>query len=307
MPSEPGPARPVVFSAPGIKRYAARDFTPCNPESFRPVSLTGARCALSCAHCEGKLLRAMVPARPSLLDACARLARAGTRGVLITGGCDRKGRVPLAGLGEELRRVRDSLGLSVAVHTGLLDRAAAEELAQAGVERAMLDLIGARETAREVYHLEAGPEDYEASLAALVDSGVPTLPHIVLGLHYGALKGERAALEMVRRHRVAGLVLVVLTPLPGTPMASVAPPPIGEVEEFFHLARRSLPELPVWLGCARPCGPARRAIDRAALRAGLDGIAFPAEGIVARARASGREVVLSDACCGFVGAPGTDR
>ena len=97
---------------------------------------------------------------------------------------------------------------------------------------------------------------------------------------------------------VAILVLVVLMPLGGTPMAGVAPPPLEEVGAFFELARAALPDTPVMLGCARPLGEQKLAIDRLAVDAGLNGIAYPAEGVVAYAEGKGLEPTFVDACCG---------
>ena len=52
------------------------------------------------------------------------------------------------------------------------------------------------------------------------------------------------------------------------------------------------------LGCARPLGRIKADIDRAAIDAGLNGIAYPAEGIVAYARERGLTPKFVDACCG---------
>jgi hypothetical protein len=52
------------------------------------------------------------------------------------------------------------------------------------------------------------------------------------------------------------------------------------------------------LGCARPLGEAKAEIDRAAIDAGLNGIAYPAEGIVSYARTRGLEPAFLNACCG---------
>jgi hypothetical protein len=120
----------------------------------------------------------------------------------------------------------------------------------------------------------------------------------VLGLHFGKLLGEWRALELVRRHRPKLVVLVVLMPLYGTPMAAVEPPPLPEIAAFFRAAREAFPHVPVGLGCARPVGPQKAAIDRLAVDAGLDGIAYPADGIVAYARERGRAPLFHDACCG---------
>ncbi len=51
------------------------------------------------------------------------------------------------------------------------------------------------------------------------------------------------------------------------------------------------------LGCARPPGMHKRITDAYAVMAGLDGIAFPADGTVAVAQAVGRPFHQEHACC----------
>ena len=53
----------------------------------------------------------------------------------------------------------------------------------------------------------------------------------------------------------------------------------------------------IMLGCARPPGMHRRVTDAYAVMAGLDGIAFPADGAVAVAHAVGRPADQQHACC----------
>ena len=52
------------------------------------------------------------------------------------------------------------------------------------------------------------------------------------------------------------------------------------------------------LGCARPLGGIKIEIDRLAIDAGLNGIAYPAEGTVAYAKEHGLEPQIINACCG---------
>jgi uncharacterized radical SAM superfamily protein len=80
-------------------------------------------------------------------------------------------------------------------------------------------------------------------------------------------------------------------------MAGASPPGLDDVAAIMALARVMLPAVPVMLGCARPPGPYRAGTDRLALEAGLNGIAFPAEGTVSLARGMGLEPVFSRECC----------
>ena len=288
----------IHFYAPGLKRYRTSEWAP-EPERFVSISVTGSSCALACDHCDGKVLEGMRPltGRP-LWDLCVEAAARGAQGILVSGGSDTKGRVPLLRHVPDLVRARRDLGLTVRVHPGIPDEATAAALGEVDVDGAMLDVIGAEETIREVYHLDVPVEEYDRAMVRLERHGVPLVPHIVLGLHYGKLLGEWTALEMIARHRPKLVVLVVLMPLYGTAMAATAPPTVGEIGQFFQTARRSLPDTPIALGCARPLGAVKREIDRLAVDAGLSGIAYPAESTVAYAEARGFTPAFHDACCG---------
>ena len=52
------------------------------------------------------------------------------------------------------------------------------------------------------------------------------------------------------------------------------------------------------LGCARPLGEMKTAVDRLAIDAGFNGIAYPAEGIVNYAEQRGLTPEFVNACCG---------
>lgn len=291
----------ITFYAPGLKRYKTSEYGGHDATEFVSISVTGTACALSCEHCKTSVLQGMMAlpqSESSLFEVCAQMARRGARGVLISGGCDRQGRVPLLPHIADLIRVRRELGLAVRVHAGLPDEETCAALAEVGIDGAMVDIIGHEETIREVYHLQAAPEDYEAVLARLERYRIPTVPHIILGLHFGRMLGEWRALEMIARHPPKLLVLVILMPLTGTPMGACRPPTLEEIGGFFAAARKALPTTPVTLGCARPLGPIKSAIDRLAIDAGLNGIAYPAEGIVAYARQRNLEAQFVNACCG---------
>lgn len=291
----------IAFHAPGLRRYRTTEYTDHDVREFVSISVTGRACALDCDHCGTEVLKGMTAlprTEESLFDLCAQAAAQGARGVLVSGGCDARGRVPLLAHAPDLLRARRELGLAIRVHPGLPDEPTCAALAEVGIDGAMVDIIGHADTIREVYHLPAQPADYEAMLARLGRYGVPAVPHIVLGLHHGRMLGEWAALEMVARHPRKLLVLVVLMPLSGTPMAGAEPPAPEQVGAFFETARRRLPDTPIVLGCARPMGDYKAAVDRLAIDAGLNGIAYPAPGIVAYARERGLTPQFHNACCG---------
>jgi uncharacterized radical SAM superfamily protein len=289
----------MEFYAPGLKRWQTAEWRPLKHNRFLPISVTGTACALQCDHCRTHVLEGMVTLQKDtdLFATAQRLQASGTEGILVSGGSNRTGGVPLLPHVSAMRRVREELGMRVIVHSGVVSPKLAEGLATAGVEGVMLDVIGAEETIRDVYHLDLTPDDFERSLALLAERGLRIIPHIVLGLHYARLLGEWKALDMIRRYPVSTLILVVLTPLVGTPMAHLKPPPLEDVVEFFATARQAMPGTKVNLGCGRPMGKMKQDMDRAAIDHGLNGIAYPADGAIEYARERGLEPALYEYCC----------
>lgn len=292
--------RPIRFSTPTFKAYGGSEIEGCAKNSFPAFSITAGGCALDCDHCQAKILAPMIPATsPEALDRKVRdlVALQDLRGFLLSGGSSRRNELPLGRFLPVVARLKhDFPHLRIAVHTALLDRARAHALDAAGVDTAMMDVIGDAETIRAVYHLDRPVADFEATLAALCETRMEVVPHIVIGLHYGRLRGEAAALDIVARHPVRALVLVVVMPHYAR-HGLFATPDADAVGRFFATARARLADRQVLLGCARPPGRHKRAVDAYAVMAGLDGIAFPADGAVALARAIGRPVTQAHACC----------
>lgn len=294
------PARPLRFSTPTFKSYGSSELRGCSKMSFPAFSITGGACALDCDHCHARILDPMIPATsPASLDEQVRrlVAEQDLQGFLLSGGSNRRNEIRYERFYPVVETLkRDFPHLRVAVHSALIDRPRAVRMAAAGVDTAMLDIIGAAETIREVYHLDRPVDDFEAALEALCATGMEVVPHIVIGLHYGRVLGEAAALDIVARHAIHALVLVVIMPYYATPGTFETPSPHA-VGEVFLRARERLPQREVLLGCARPAGLHKRATDAYAVMAGLDGIAFPADGTVAVARAVGRPCHQEHACC----------
>jgi uncharacterized radical SAM superfamily protein len=287
------------FFAPGLKRWQTAEWVPTNPRRFLPVSVTGSACALSCDHCQSKVLDGMVSVKADedLFALARRLRAQGSEGLLVSGGSTRSGGVPLLPHLRHIPRIREELGMKVVVHSGVVSPELAAGLAAAGVDGVMLDVIGADETIREVYHLDLTVADFDRALGLLAERELRIIPHIVLGLHYGKFLGEYTALDLIIRHPVSTLILVVLVPLVGTPMAHIPPPPVEDVTRFFEAARLAAPTTTINLGCARPLGPVKKELDQAAVDSGLNGIAYPSEGAIEYARSRGLEPRLFEYCC----------
>ena len=293
-------AKPIRFSTPTFKDYASTELKGCSKNSFPAFSITGSACALDCDHCQAKILEPMIPATsPEMLDEKVRklVEQHNLQGFLLSGGSNRRNEIRYQRFYPVVEGLkRDYPFLQIAIHTALTDPAGAQAMASAGVDTAMMDVIGAQETIRDVYHLERSVDDFEKTLEALCATNMEITPHIVIGLHYGKLLGEMNALDMVSRHQVTALVLVVVMPFYARANTFATPSTHNVGEIFFH-ARARLPNQKVLLGCARPPGMHKRVTDAYAVMAGLDGIAFPADGTVAVADAIGRPYHQEHACC----------
>jgi hypothetical protein len=296
----PAPRREIRFSTPTFKSYSSCEMNGCGKNSFPAFSITAAGCALNCDHCQARILEPMIPATtPAMLDGKVRelIVSQDLRGFLLSGGSTRRNEIRYERYYPVVEKLkRDFPYLKIAIHSALLDEARARSMEAAGVDTAMMDVIGSEETIRDVYHLDRPVEDFEATLAALCATRMEVVPHIVIGLHYGRILGEANALDIVSRHRIHSLVLVVIMSFYAKP-GTFETPDANEVGRIFLEARRRIPEREVLLGCARPPGLHRRATDAYAVMAGLDGIAFPAEGTLAVASTIGRPAVQEHACC----------
>ncbi len=295
------PLAPLRLYTPTFRSYATDDLKGCGKNSFPAFSITGGACALNCDHCQAKILEPMIPATsPTELERKVRdlVLLQDLRGFLLSGGSNRRNEVPYERYYPTVEALkRDFPHLRIAVHTALLDERRAKRMEAAGIDVAMMDVIGAAETVRQVYHLDRPVEDFEQTLAALCSTSMEVVPHIIIGLHYGRILGEAHALDIVARYPVAALVLVVVMPYYAPPNRPFATVPAEDVAKVFVAARHSIRNAPVQLGCARPAGRHKLMTDAYAVMAGFDGIAYPAQGIVALAHAIGRPVEQEHACC----------
>ncbi|MGD9869161.1 MAG: radical SAM protein [Hyphomicrobiales bacterium] len=292
--------RPIRFSTPTFKEYSSNEIKGCGKNSFPAFSITAGGCALMCDHCQAKILEPMIPAtNPEMLDRKVRdlVMLQDLQGFLLSGGSNRRNEIAYERYLPVVEKLKhDFPHLKIAIHSALLDERRARLMESAGVDTAMMDVIGAQDTIRDVYHLDRPVEDFEATLAALCSTSMEVVPHIVVGLHYGRLLGEANALDICARHGIHSLVLVVIMPFYAKD-GTFATPATADAGRIFLEARSRLADKPVLLGCARPPGMHKRVTDAYAVMAGLDGIAFPADGAVAVSRAIGRPYHQEHACC----------
>jgi uncharacterized radical SAM superfamily protein len=302
------PAPKVRFYAPSFMHYKTSYYC-SSPTRFPTVSVTGTACALNCRHCGGKILQTMHPANtPEKLFALgAELKQNGALGCLVSGGCLPDGSVPLKQFIPAIEKIKRELGLTVFVHTGIIDAATAAALKTAGVDAALIDIIGSDETIKKICNLNVIVKDYARSLNALQKAGLNFVPHVIVGLHDGKLKGELDALKIIASVKPSAIVVIAFMPIHGTAMANAKPPQPADIARVAATARLMFPETPLVLGCMRPKGKHRAETDVLALKAGVDAIAFPSEEAVKYAEKQGYEFSFSSYCCAQIYVDATSR
>ena len=262
-----------------------KEITFNNPLDTAVISLTGAQCALDCAHCGGYYLRGMQPIWQARVD--------GAASCLISGGCDTLGRVPVTAHLDRIKAIRQ--GRVMNWHVGLIGGDEIKAIAPY-VDIISFDFVGDDETIREVYGLDVTVEDYVQSYQ-LLRRYARVLPHLTVGLRGGELAHEHRALEILEDLGIEGLVLIVFIPTPGTRYADRQPPRIGEVVDILVQARLRFPDKPLYLGCMRPRGRYRAELDPLAVRAGVNAIVNPAREAVRLAEELGLTIRWSRECC----------
>jgi lipoyl synthase len=263
----------------------ADEITWSYPLDTAVLSLTGARCALDCAHCGGHYLEGMRPIWEAEPD--------GSTSCLISGGCDPTGRVPVLAHLDRVRAWRR--GRRTNWHVGFVSEAEMQAIAPL-VDVISFDFVGDDATIHEVYGLDRTVADYVETYR-LLRRFARTLPHITIGLRGGELGHEMQAFEMLQQLGVDGLVILVLIPTPGTRYAERQPPPVEAVAGLLAEARLRFPSVPLHLGCMRPKGRYREELDPLAVKAGFNVIVNPSRAARAVADDVGLAARRQRECC----------
>ncbi len=281
--------------------------------STKAVSVTGRVCGSNCAHCGGHYLEDMLtadaalrlagvgrPRRPGVDSPSAGGARSGERPArswLVSGGCDPSGRVPLLGNEALLAELARSGPLNL--HAGLVQTAEEARAIARHASAVSFDFVVDDQTIEEVYGFEGvRGQDFVRSFE-LLSAETRVMPHVLIGLAGGRVKGEVTALRELARLGARGVVLLVLIPTGGSLFEHTEPPPLEDAARVMAEARLLLPDVPVQLGCMRPKGAYRLALDVLAVRAGVDRIAVPTPAAVREAESLGLKAIWSKECCVF--------
>jgi len=292
----------LTCSFPSMIAFQRNGFS-SRKESFAAISVTGRHCDLRCGHCKGILLESMIPAEdPEIFSKVVdRLRSRGALGILVSGGADKNGEVPLREFIPSIRAIKESdPKFKVIVHTGLIQMGPARELKEAEIDQILIDVIGDDDTIRQVYHLNKRVEDYEDTLWMLKEIGHNLAPHIIIGHHFGEIRGEWRALEMITRIGVETIVLVIIKPLFSKGMGRIRIPKPEETLRISAIARILNPTIPIRMGCIRPAHPWKAEMEKGFIDSGINTIAYPLQGTVDYAREIGLETRSIEMCCSLI-------
>lgn len=261
-----------------------------NGKSFPSVSVTGGRCIQMCEHCRGRHLSGMTATETSdaLLTEARRIKAAGGSGLLISGGADAAGRVPVSDHADAIGRIV-SEGLDVNVHAGFIDRGEAERLVRSGVTRFSVDVHQDREIIREFMHLDKEPEDYGRLIDIIREAGGVPVPHITLGF------GERdlfLSLRLLESKGIKEVVVLALVPTLGTVTEYST---MDEDAVAGAVLMMSVMGFSVTLGCMRD--RTLRGLEIKCIQAGARRIANPSAGTVRWAEENGFSIETDHRCC----------
>ncbi len=240
------------------------------PIKTLPVSLTGTYCFLNCLHCFSFYLKGMKTKEESLkyLDGDEFTS------FLISGGFDEKGKLDIASNIDYIRKVKES-GKRIILHPGFITKEEIE-LLKGYVDVISFDFIAHDETIKEVLHLDYKKEDFRNEYL-LLRRNIKTIPHIIIGIYKGEIKGEYEAIDILAEIKPSLVIFLVIVPTRGTPFEKISPPKIDEIKEIFIKARRKLRLTKFHLGCMVPKGEIKDLIEIAALECGFTGFVNPQE------------------------------
>jgi uncharacterized radical SAM superfamily protein len=245
-----------------------------------------------CEHCKGKHLKGMIDVRgtPDLFRVVDDLLAHGADGLLVSGGCDHFGSVPVMKEIDAIKYASDN-GLKVNVHTGFISKEDAESLVKAGVGAFSADVHQDPDVIRNILHLEVEDNAYSEMFDNILKAGGRLVAHLTVG--FGREDLIRSA-ELIKNKGLDEAVLLALVPTKGTMTEDTV---ISE-DEIVDAAKELMGMgLNVTLGCMRP--RIHRDLEKRCISAGVRRIANPSRETIRWAKENGFKVVEKMTCCCF--------
>ncbi|MEM4717399.1 MAG: radical SAM protein [Desulfurococcaceae archaeon] len=256
--------------------------------SYQAISITGDWCALNCSYCKGRYLRGMIPVDVrNISDTLIEMWKNGVKGVLISGGFNKDGRLPIEPYLDGLHEIKRKTDLFISMHSGLIrDKDLLIHLSKV-INLVDYEYLWSMEMIQFVKNLKATREIFKESFELAREVGLDIVPHIYAWHPWVSREELRDEIEYFNSVGLERVILLVYIPLrperEGIESKNVLDN-VRYIRERFHGE--------VYMGCMRPWF-IKRSIDKALMEENLvDRIVNPYPELL-RDKPKG----VYDACC----------
>ena len=301
--------REIIFKVPGSKVFISDNYNNTK-DSFLNISITGEKCELDCPHCKSHLLKSMdfFPDPGQLENFISNKTQSGAlKGFLISGGFDKKGRLPLNHYFESIKKIKNMHPhLRIYAHTGFVEAGEAIKIKESGIDGVLVNIISSKEAIETVYNLPGYlPQDYYRTLKNLKKAGNKTAPHIIIGLENGIVRSEFEAVRQIAGIGADCIVFAIVKKLskeinfPEIKNNSGENKGIDpkEIISLISFAQKLMPGTPISLGCARPAIKKRGQLEIDLLKNGINIISFPTQEAINYVIAEKIHYKFEETCC----------
>jgi len=264
-------------------------------KEFPAISITGSECAIGCPHCMGQPLKGMLSAKTPdrLIEIANELDSKKSIGLLLSGGCDLDGVLPIGRFVDAIRRIKDSTNLRINIHPGFPRSSDSVLLASLGVDAFSINYPLTDEIAYRYMGIRNGSARFRETVESLRNNGARrVIPHVLIGL--GEPDEELRGLKELREFSPSSIVFIAFFPLRGTPLSSKMPVPPERIYDTVMSAREIFPTSNLVLGCMRPKG--YHEMEIALISEALDGIVMPSKKAIST-RYPGITIEKFKGCC----------
>jgi len=216
------------------------------------------------------------------------LAASGGTGMLLSGGCDIFGRVPIMKMNDAVRYAAGK-GLKINVHTGFISERDAERLVSAGVTAFSVDVHQDPDIIRNVLHLDVDASAYADTIDNILNAGGRPVAHLTVG--FGTTDLMMSA-DLIKSKGLKDVILLALVPTKGT----ITEDSLVSEDAIVDSAKMLMDMgLSVTLGCMRP--RVHRDLEVKCIQAGVMRIANPSRGTILWAAENRMSIVEKRTCC----------
>ncbi|MEM4586637.1 MAG: radical SAM protein [Desulfurococcaceae archaeon] len=247
---------------------------------FPAISITGDSCSLNCIFCKRRFIKNMLSAdNPNTLSKLLdKLVKKGVRGVLISGGFNRDGYLPIEPYLPVIKHVKKKYDLVVCIHTGLPNAKIIDEISFVEVDVIDYEFTLDQEYVSEMRGLGRNIDDYIEVMDYMLQNKLKVVPHVPMGFtnNYDAVL---KAINYLSKRNVDNIVFVVNVDSKNPQLQNLVLNVLGYARENFSRE--------ISLGCMRPYW-LKKTIDKIVIEEKLvDRIVNPI----------GEYPIIFEACC----------